>query len=111
MDTRTPNGLPYVAGYHPYYTYPIFKKAEVEEAHSEKKMTIIPLHYPTNYGLYSHPLTHYYRKRDAQDEAEADPWLAYGYHGYGLRPYGYRSYYGGYPYGYRYGGYGYPFYG
>ena len=23
-----------------------------------------------------------------QDEAEADPWLAYGYHGYGLRPYG-----------------------
>ena len=74
-------------------------------------LTVIPLHYPINYGLYSHPLTHYYGKRDAQDEAEADPWLAYGYHGYGLRPYGYRSYYGGYPFGYRYGGYGYPYYG
>ena len=47
--------------------------------------------------------------------ADADPWLAYGYSGYdqGLyRPYGYRSYYGGYPYrSYGYAGYGYPYYG
>merc|ERR1712083_970952 len=47
----------------------------------------------------------------ADADAEADPWLAYGYHGYGhglYRPYGYRSYWGGYPYGgYRYDAYGY----
>ena len=206
------HGLTYGAGYHPYYTYPIVKKAEeaeVKEADSEEKKTVIPLHYPINYGYYGHPLTHYYGKREAEAEpaadaeakadpwlaysgyagypyvygarpayyshplvtkkvvtkavdgekktvlpyvlpygglynygygyhgypvvktvashviakrdaeaepaadaeAEADPWLAYGYHGYGLRPYGYRSYYGGYPFGYRYGGYGYPYYG
>merc|ERR1719412_1068456 len=54
------HGLTYGAGYHPYYTYPIVKKAEeaeVKEADSEEKKTVIPLHYPINYGYYGHPLT------------------------------------------------------
>merc|ERR1712117_921644 len=86
------HGLTYGAGYHPYYTYPIVKKAEeaeVKEADSEEKKTVIPLHYPINYGYYGHPLTHYYGKREAEAEpaadaeAKADPWLAYsGYAGY-----------------------------
>merc|ERR1712156_263545 len=94
------HGLTYGAGYHPYYTYPIVKKAEeaeVKEADSEEKKTVIPLHYPINYGYYGHPLTHYYGKREAEAEpaadaeAKADPWLAYsGYAGYpyvyGARP-------------------------
>merc|ERR1719150_1385998 len=60
-------------------------------------MTVIPLHYPINYGYYGHPLTHFYGKREAEAEpaadaeAKADPWLAYsGYAGYpyvyGARP-------------------------
>ena len=43
---------------------------------------------------------HHLGKRSADAEADADPWLAYGYSGSGhrlYRPYGYRSYYGGYP--------------
>merc|ERR1712222_174718 len=75
--------------------------------------------YNYGYGYHGYPVVktvagktvvspiHYYGKRSA----EADPGLAYGYHGYGhglYRPYGYRSYWGGYPYGgYRYGAYGY----
>merc|ERR1712110_817695 len=171
-------GYPYTHGltygaYNPYYTLPVVKaaEAEVKTADAEEKKTVVPLHYPINYGYYSHPLTHYYGKREAEPtadgeektvvpltlpygglynygygytgypvvktvagktivsplhyygkrsadaeptadaDAEADPWLAYGYHGYGhglYRPYGYRSYWGGYPYGgYRYGAYGY----
>merc|ERR1719341_836862 len=176
-------GYPYTHGltygaYNPYYTLPVVKaaEAEVKAVDAEEKKTVVPLHYPINYGYYGHPLTHYYGKREAEPtadaeektvvpltlpygglynygygytgypvvksvagktivspihyygkrsadaepaadaDAEADPWLAYGYGGYGhglYRPYGYRAYYGGHL-GYGYGGYrtyGYPYYG
>merc|ERR1711902_302330 len=96
-------GYPYVYGARPaYYSHPLVTKKVVTKAVDGEVKTVA---------------SHVIAKRDAEAEpaadaeAEADPWLAYGYHGYGLRPYRYRSYYGGYPYGYRYGGYGYPFYG
>merc|ERR1719325_472722 len=158
------HGLTYGAGYHPYYTYPIVKKAEeaevkpaadaeakadpwlaysgyagypyvygarptfyshplvtkkvVTKAVDGEKKTVLPYVLPYGglynygYGYHGYPVvktvaSHVIAKRDAEAEpaadaeAEADPWLAYGY----------RSYYGGYPYGYRYGGYGYPYYG
>merc|ERR1711913_185881 len=112
---------------------PVTKKV-VKAADGEEK-TVVPLTLPYGglynygYGYTGYPVVktvagktvvspiHYYGKRSAEAEpaadadAEADPWLAYGYHGYGhglYRPYGYRSYWGGYPYGgYRYGAYGY----
>merc|ERR1719273_2322228 len=68
-------GYPY-AHHLPYYTHPVVTKKVVKAADGEEKAVV--------------PLT-----------------LPYGYHGYGhglYRPYGYRSYWGGYPYGgYRYG--------
>merc|ERR1719205_429496 len=93
-------GYPYTHGltygaYHPYYTLPVVKaaEAEVKAVDAEEKKTVVPLHYPINYGYYGHPLTHYYGKReaeptaDADADAKADPWLAYsGYAGY---PYSY----------------------
>merc|ERR1719412_2392566 len=90
-------------GYNPYYTLPVVKaaEAEVKTADTEEKNTVVPLHYPINYGYYGHPLTHYYGKReaeptaDADADAKADPWLAY-------------SGYAGYPYTYGYGYTGYP---
>merc|ERR1719341_1644485 len=105
------HGLTYGA-YNPYYTLPVVKAVDAEE-----KKTVVPLHYPINYGYNGHPLTQYYGKREATTDADAaaDPWLTYGYAGYGhglYRPYGYRAHYGGHL-GY-YGGYrtyGYPYYG
>ena len=93
-------GYPYTHGltygaYNPYYTLPVVKaaEAEVKAVDAEEKKTVVPLHYPINYGYYGHPLTHYYGKReaeptaDADADAKADPWLAYsGYAGY---PYSY----------------------
>merc|ERR1712110_423955 len=93
-------GYPYTHGltygaYNPYYTLPVVKaaEAEVKAVDAEEKKTVVPLHYPINYGYYGHPLTHYYGKReaeptaDADADAKADPWLAYsGYTGY---PYSY----------------------
>merc|ERR1719447_651736 len=86
--TGLTHGITYGA-YNPYYTLPVVKAAEAEE-----KKTVVPLHYPINYGYYGHPLTHYYGKREAEAEptadadadadadAKADPWLAYsGYAG------------------------------
>merc|ERR1719331_1107380 len=69
-------------GYHPYYTLPVVKaaEAEVKAVDAEEKKTVVPLHYPINYGYYGHPLTHYYGKReaeptaDADADAKADPW-------------------------------------
>merc|ERR1719305_2124758 len=82
--------------YNPYtYTLPVVKaaEAEVKAVDAEEKKTVVPLHYPFNYGYYGHPLTHYYGKReaeptaDADADAKADLWLAYsGYAGY---PYSY----------------------
>merc|ERR1712181_203490 len=76
--------------------------AEVKAVDAEEKKTVVPLHYPINYGYYGHysPLTHYYGKREAEAEptadadadAKADPWLAY-------------SGYAGYPYAYGHSGY------
>merc|ERR1719229_151128 len=123
-------GYPYTYGHLPYYTHPVVTKKVVKAADGEEK-TVVPLTLPYGglynygYGYTGYPVVksvagktvvspiHYYGKRSAEAEpaAEADPWLAYGYHGYGhglYRPYGYRSYWGGYPYGgYRYGAYGY----
>jgi len=129
------------SGYLPYVSHPVVTKKVVKTVDGEKK-TVVPYALPYgglyNYGYgYSgypvvktvagktivSPLTTYHhlgkRSADAEPEAdaeaEADPWLAYGYSGYGhglYRPYGYRSYYGGYPYrSYGYAGYGYPYYG
>merc|ERR1719173_318257 len=129
------------SGYLPYVSHPVVTKKVVKTVNGEKK-TVVPYALPYgglyNYGYgYSgypvvktvagktivSPLTTYHhlgkRSADAEPEAdaeaEADPWLAYGYSGYGhglYRPYGYRSYYGGYPYrSYGYAGYGYPYYG
>merc|ERR1719220_253978 len=126
-------GYPY-AHHLPYYTHPVVTKKVVKAADGEEK-AVVPLTLPHGglynygYGYHGYPVVktvagktvvspiHYYGKRSAETEpaadadAEADPWLAYGYHGYGhglYRPYGYRSYWGGYPYGgYRYGAYGY----
>ena len=126
-------GYPY-AHHLPYYTHPVVTKKVVKAADGEEK-AVVPLTLPYGglynygYGYHGYPVVktvagktvvspiHYYGKRSAEAEpaaeadAEADPWLAYGYHGYGhglYRPYGYRSYWGGYPYGgYRYGAYGY----
>merc|ERR1712152_99247 len=94
------HGLTYGA-YNPYYTLPVVKaaEAEVKTADAEEKKTVVPLHYPINYGYYGHPLTHYYGKReaeptaDADADAKADPWLAYsGYAGYPYT-YGHLPYY------------------
>jgi len=97
------HGLTYGA-YNPYYTLPVVKaaEAEVKAVDAEEKKTVVPLHYPINYGYYGHysPLTHYYGKREAEAEptadadadAKADPWLAY-------------SGYAGYPYAYGHSGY------
>jgi len=93
-------GYPYTHGltygaYNPYHYLPVVKaaEAEVKAVDAEEKKTVVPLHYPINYGYYGHPLTHYYGKReaeptaDADADAKADPWLAYsGYAGY---PYSY----------------------
>merc|ERR1719476_875868 len=93
-------GYPYTHGltygaYNPHYTLPVVKaaEAEVKAVDAEEKKTVVPLHYPINYGYYGHPPTHYYGKReaeptaDADADAKADPWLAYsGYAGY---PYSY----------------------
>merc|ERR1719400_2146473 len=135
-------GYPYAyghSGYLPYVSHPVVTKKVVKTVDGEKK-TVVPYALPYG-GLYNYgygysgypvvktvagktivsPLTTYHhlgkRSADAEPEAdaEADPWLAYGYSGYGhglYRPYGYRSYYGGYPYrSYGYAGYGYPYYG
>merc|ERR1719476_597621 len=135
-------GYPYTHGltygaYNPYYTLPVVKaaEAEVKAVDAEEKKTVVPLHYPINYGYgYTgypvvksvagktivspiHSGLHYYGKRsaDAEPDAAADPWLTYGYSGYGhglYRPYGYRAHYGGYLGGYGgYRTYGYPYYG
>merc|ERR1719458_575395 len=57
-------GYPYTHGltygaYHPYYTLPVVKaaEAEVKAVDTEEKKTVVPLHYPINYGYYAHPLT------------------------------------------------------
>merc|ERR1712076_193803 len=117
------------------YGYPFHHYYGKREAEDGEEKAVVPLTLPYGglynygYGYYGYPVVktvagktvvspiHYYGKRSAEAEpaadadAEADPWLAYGYHGYGhglYRPYGYRSYWGGYPYGgYRYGAYGY----
>merc|ERR1719201_2640557 len=99
--TGLTHGLTYGA-YNPYYTLPVVKAAEadVKAVDAEEKKTVVPLHYPINYGYYGHPLTHYYGKREAEAEptadadadAKADPWLAY-------------SGYAGYPYAYGHSGY------
>merc|ERR1719242_1365790 len=129
-------GYPYVYGARPtFYSHPLVTKKVVTKAVDSEKKTVLPYVLPYGglynygYGYHGYPVVktvagktvvspiHYYGKRSAEAEpaadadAEADPWLAYGYHGYGhglYRPYGYRSYWGGYPYGgYRYGAYGY----
>ena len=99
--TGLTHGITYGA-YNPYYTLPVVKAAEadVKAVDAEDKKTVVPLHYPINYGYYGHPLTHYYGKREAEAEptadadadAKADPWLAY-------------SGYAGYPYAYGHSGY------
>merc|ERR1712192_296667 len=47
---------------------------EVKAVDAEEKKTVVPLHYPINYGYYGHysPLTHYYGKREAEAEPTAD---------------------------------------
>merc|ERR1719472_210596 len=72
-------GYPYTHGltygaYNPYYTLPVVKaaEAEVKAVDTEEKKTVVPLHYPFNYGYYGHPLTHYYGKREAEPTADAD---------------------------------------
>merc|ERR1719173_186214 len=93
--TGLTHGITYGA-YNPYYTLPVVKAAEadVKAVDAEEKKTVVPLHYPINYGYYGHPLTHYYGKREAEAEptadadadAKADPWLAYSGHS-GYLPY------------------------
>merc|ERR1711923_395221 len=60
---------------------------------------------PLAYAGYPYA-AHYYGKRSADAEPEADADAYYGYYGYGLRPYGYRAYGYDYGYPYRYGYYG-----
>merc|ERR1712208_255847 len=96
-------GYPY-AHHLPYYTHPVVTKKVVKAADGEEK-AVVPLTLPYGglynygYGYHGYPVvktvaSHVIAKRDAEAEpaadaeAEADPWLAYGYHGYGLRPYG-----------------------
>merc|ERR1719460_1481130 len=77
-------GLTHGITYGPYYPLPVVKAAEadVKAVDAEEKKTVVPLHYPINYGhgYYGHPLTHYYGKREAEAEptadaeAKADPW-------------------------------------
>merc|ERR1719173_340719 len=73
--TGLTHGITYGA-YNPYYTLPVVKAADAEE-----KKTVVPLHYPINYGYYGHPLTHYYGKREAEAEPTADAY-ADGHSGY-----------------------------
>merc|ERR1712117_284288 len=90
------HGLTYGAGYHPYYTYPIVKKAEeaeVKEADSEEKKTVIPLHYPINYAYYAHPLV---TKKVVTKTVDGEKKTVLPY----VLPYG-----GLYNYGYGYHGY------
>merc|ERR1711935_1183299 len=134
------------SGYLPY-THPVVTKKVVKAVDGEEKAVVPTYALPYGHGgLYNYgygysgypavhsvagrtigsPL-HYYGKRSADAVAEpeanadadaaADPWLTYGYSGYGhglYRPYGYRAHYGGHL-GYAgYGGYrsyGYPYYG
>merc|ERR1719288_623599 len=108
-------GYPYTYGHLPYYTHPVVtKKVVTVKADDSEEKKVVPLTLPYGglyrygYGYSGYPV-HYYGKRSA----DADPWLAYGYHGYGhglYRPYGYR-YHGGYLGGYGYRTYGYPYYG
>merc|ERR1719497_140867 len=131
-------GYPYSYGHLPYYTHPVVTKKVVKAADGEEK-AVVPLTLPYGglynygYGYTGYPVVksvagktivspihsglHYYGKRsaDAEPEAAADPWLTYGYSGYGhglYRPYGYRAHYGGYLGGYGgYRTYGYSGYG
>merc|ERR1711956_176440 len=131
------------SGYLPY-THPVVTKKVVKAVDGEEKAVVAPYALPYGglynygYGYSGYPAVHsvagrtigsplhYYGKRSADAVAEpeanadadaaADPWLTYGYSGYGhglYRPYGYRAHYGGHL-GYGYGGYrsyGYPYYG
>merc|ERR1719323_279947 len=124
--TVVPLHYPISYGYLPYYTHPLVTKkvVTVKAADGEEETKkVVPLTLPYGglynygYGYTGYPV-HYYGKRSADAEpaadadAEADPYLAYGYHGYGhglYRPYGFRRYYGGYLGGYR--TYGYPYWG
>merc|ERR1719328_912804 len=119
-------GYPYTYGHLPYYTHPVVtKKVVTVKADDSEEKKVVPLTLPYGglyrygYGYSGYPV-HYYGKRSADAEpaadadAAADPWLTYGYHGYGhglYRPYGYRAHYGGYLGGYGYRTYGYPYYG
>merc|ERR1719476_545587 len=133
-------GYPYSYGHLPYYGHPVVTKKVVKAADGEEK-AVVPLTLPYGglynygYGYTGYPVVksvagktivspihsglHYYGKRSADAEPEAaaaaDPWLTYGYSGYGhglYRPYGYRAHYGGYLGGYGgYRTYGYPYYG
>merc|ERR1719458_1082922 len=136
-------GYPYSYGHLPYYTHPVVTKKVVKAAEGEEEKAVVPLTLPYGglynygYGYTGYPVVksvagktivspiysgyHHLGKRSADAEPEAaadaaaDPWLTYGYTGYGhglYRPYGYRAHYGGHL-GY-YGGYrtyGYPYYG
>merc|ERR1712110_405761 len=129
-EKKTVVPLHYGYGYgYPFHHYYGKREAEAEPAADAEAKADPWLAYSGYagyaYGHHGYPVVktvagktvvspiHYYGKRsaDAEPAADADPWLAYGYHGYGhglYRPYGYRSYWGGYPYGgYRYGAYGY----
>merc|ERR1712105_387426 len=102
---------PYTYGYNPYFVRTAVKPKEVEatDETTEVKKVVSPLVYSpytypygyTGYTGYSH---HYIGKREAEaePEAEADPYLLYGYGGLG------HSYaYGGHPYSY--GAFPYPY--
>merc|ERR1719331_746269 len=121
-------------------------EAEVEAVDAEEEKAVVPLTLPYGslynygYGYTGYPVVksvagktivspihsgyHYFGKRSADAEPEAaadadaaaDPWLTYGYAGYGhglYRPYGYRAHYGGHLgyYGHGYRTYGYPYLG
>merc|ERR1712119_89669 len=138
-------GYPYTYGHLPYYTHPVVTKKVVKAADGEEK-TVVPLTLPYGglynygYGYTGYPVVKsvagktviptvhhnwgYYGKRSADAEPEAaadadaaaDPWLTYGYSGYGhglYRPYGCRAHYGGHLgyYGHGYRTYGYPYLG
>merc|ERR1719173_80021 len=53
--TGLTHGITYGA-YNPYYTLPVVKAAEadVKAVDAEEKKTVVPLHYPINYGYYGH---------------------------------------------------------